>query len=88
MRVTGSSMDTESPSAEREPTMDEKSPAPRGMYGQRPSKSADWARRRLFEEMAAMTPRERVLLALSLKERSRLIREGVSRAQNKSPPSK
>jgi len=49
-------------------------PATRGLYGQRPSKSADAARRREFERMAAMTPRERVLLALSLKERMRLMR--------------
>ncbi|RYZ10976.1 MAG: hypothetical protein EOO70_10015 [Myxococcaceae bacterium] len=46
---------------------------PRGLYGQRPSKSADAARRSQFERLAAMTPRERVLLALSLKERMRYI---------------
>ena len=61
--------------------MDDSRPAPRGLYGQRPSKSADWARKLHFERMAAMSPRERVLLALSLKERSRLIRERVARAQ-------
>ena len=49
------------------------SPPPRGLYGQRPSKSADAARRLQFERLAAMTPRERVLLALSLKERMRFI---------------
>ncbi|NNB93731.1 hypothetical protein HJC10_06380 [Corallococcus exiguus] len=48
-------------------------PPPRGLYGQRPSKSADAARRAQFERLAAMTPRERVLLALSLKERMRYI---------------
>ncbi|RKH73967.1 hypothetical protein [Corallococcus aberystwythensis] len=48
-------------------------PPPRGLYGQRPSKSADTARRSQFERLAAMTPRERVLLALSLKERMRYI---------------
>ncbi|MGE6757029.1 hypothetical protein ACQKGO_03360 [Corallococcus interemptor] len=51
---------------------DDTSP-PRGLYGQRPSKSADAARRAQFERLAAMTPRERVLLALSLKERMRYI---------------
>jgi hypothetical protein len=48
-------------------------PATRGLYGQRPSKSADAVRRREFERVAAMSPRERVLLALSLKERMRLM---------------
>ncbi len=47
--------------------------ATRGLYGQRPSKSADAARRREFERLAAMSPRERVLLALSLKERMRFM---------------
>jgi hypothetical protein len=56
-------------------------PATRGLYGQRPSKSADAARRREFERMAAMTPRERVLLALSLKARMRLMREPSERSQ-------
>ncbi|NBD10458.1 MULTISPECIES: hypothetical protein [Corallococcus] len=51
----------------------EHAPPPRGLYGQRPSKSADAARRLQFERLAAMTPRERVLLALSLKERMRYI---------------
>ncbi|WP_375768278.1 hypothetical protein NR798_42450 [Archangium gephyra] len=54
-------------------------PATRGLYGQRPSKSADAARRREFERLAAMSPRERVLLALSLKERMRFM--GVSAAR-------
>ena len=56
-------------------------PANRGLYGQRPSKSADAARRREFERMAAMTPRERVLLALSLKARMRLMGEPSERSQ-------
>jgi len=56
-------------------------PANRGLYGQRPSKSADAARRREFERMAAMTPRERVLLALSLKERMRLLRGSAESSQ-------
>lgn len=60
--------------------MDSSTVAPRGMYGQKPSKSADWARKLHFARMAAMTPRERVVLALSLKERSRLIRERVTRS--------
>lgn len=38
----------------------------RGLYGQRPSKSADEARRREFEEIAAMPPQERMSLALEL----------------------
>lgn len=58
---------------ERELSMDANTAATRGLYGQRPSKSADAARRREFERIAAMTPRERVLLALSLKERARLM---------------
>jgi hypothetical protein len=49
-------------------------PANRGLYGQRPSKSADATRRREFERLAAMSPRERVLLALSLKERRPLMK--------------
>jgi hypothetical protein len=48
-------------------------PATRGLYGQKPSKSADAVRRREFERLAAMSPRERVLLALSLKERMALM---------------
>ena len=53
----------------------------RGLYGARPSKSADTARRRQFERLAAMTPRERVILALSLKERARLMGVAVGRRQ-------
>jgi hypothetical protein len=53
---------------------------PRGLYGQRPSKSADAARRLPFERLAAMTPRERVLLALSLKERMRYITPAHNKA--------
>jgi hypothetical protein len=45
-------------------------PPTRGLYGQRPSKSADAARRREFEETFAMSPMERVLLALELGELS------------------
>jgi len=48
-------------------------PANRGLYGQRPSKSADAARRREFEETFAMSPMERVLLALELGEFSRVL---------------
>ncbi|AEI63061.1 hypothetical protein LILAB_05700 [Corallococcus macrosporus] len=59
--------------------------APGGMYGQRPSKSAEWARKLHFERMAEMSPRERVLLALSLKERSRLIQERVALLQSGAP---
>lgn len=50
--------------------MDSSTVAPRGMYGQKPSKSADAARRRDLKRLAAMSPLERVLLALSLKERA------------------
>lgn len=56
-------------------------PTTRGLYGQRPSKSADAARRREFERLAAMSPRERVLLALSLKERRRLMGVAPERPQ-------
>jgi hypothetical protein len=48
-------------------------PTTRGLYGQRPSKSADAARRREFEETFAMSPMERVLLALELGEVSLLL---------------
>jgi hypothetical protein len=40
----------------------------RGLYGQRPSKSADAVRREQFAQMAAMTPRERILKAFELGE--------------------
>jgi len=56
-----------------EPKQDGSSHVARGLYGQRPSKSADAARRREFKEIAAMTPLQRVLRALALKERMRLI---------------
>jgi hypothetical protein len=56
-----------------EPKQNGSSSARRGLYGQRPSKSADEARRREFEKIAAMTPLQRVLRALSLKERMRFI---------------
>ncbi|WP_143195877.1 hypothetical protein [Archangium sp. Cb G35] len=55
-------------------------PATRGLYGQRPSKSADAARRREFEETFAMSPMERVLLALELGEVSLLL-EAPSRSR-------
>jgi hypothetical protein len=55
------------------PTMHASTESTRGLYGQRPSKSADAARRREFAEIAAMTARERVILALSLKERLRFM---------------
>lgn len=58
----------------RELSMDANTAATRGLYGQRPSRSADGARKREFERIAAMTPKERVLLALSLKERARFMR--------------
>jgi hypothetical protein len=40
--------------------------SPRGLYGQRPSKSGDESRRAQFEAIKAMTARERMLLALEL----------------------
>jgi hypothetical protein len=39
------------------------------MYGQRPSKSADAARRTEFARIEAMTPQERMLKALGLRRR-------------------
>lgn len=41
-------------------------PRPRGLYGQRPSKSADAARRAEFARIAAMTPQERMIAALRM----------------------
>jgi len=61
--------------------MNSGSATPSGMYGQKPSRSAEWARKLHFERMAALSPRERVLLALSLKGRSRLIQERVARTR-------
>ena len=56
-----------------ESSVDADTPVRRGLYGQKPSQSADAARRREFERLAALSQRERVLLALSLKERARLM---------------
>lgn len=42
----------------------------RGLYGQRPSKSADAARRKQIAADLAMTPEERIKKALSLRELS------------------
>lgn len=47
---------------------------PRGLYGQRPSRSADASRRLEFERLARMSAFERVLLALELKHRAGLLR--------------
>lgn len=47
-------------------------PSQRGLYGQRPSKSADPARRAEFARIAAMTPTERMLKALELGDRRKL----------------
>ena len=58
----------------------------RGAYGQRYSKCAEWALRRRLEELRAMTPLERVILALSLKERSRAIRAGVDATKKMDEP--
>lgn len=56
-----------------EPKQNGSSSARRGLYGQRPSKSADEARRREFEEIAAMTPQERMILALCLSDFASLL---------------
>ena len=52
---------------------DPKVAQPRGLYGQRASRSADGSRRLDFERLAKMRPYERVLLALELKQRARLL---------------
>jgi hypothetical protein len=39
----------------------------RGLYGQRPSKSADASRRAEFARIEALTPQERMLKALELR---------------------
>jgi hypothetical protein len=61
---------------------------PRGLYGQRPSKSADAARRSQFERLEAMTPRERVLLMLSLKERARSMAGDAAHSPEEAPTRK
>lgn len=61
-----------------EPKQDEGNSKGHGLYGQRPSQSADEARRREFEKIAALTPLQRALRALSLRERMRVI-SAVSR---------
>jgi hypothetical protein len=45
----------------------------RGLYGQRSSRSADASRRLEFERLARMSAFQRVLLALELKHRARLL---------------
>jgi hypothetical protein len=57
-------------------------PIQRGLYGQRPSKSADAARRHEFERLAAMSPKQRVLLALYLGRRSRSYQKRFGRKQD------
>jgi hypothetical protein len=47
---------------------------PRGLYGQRPSRSHDELLRREFARLAAMTARERMPEALSLQEVEPLLR--------------
>jgi hypothetical protein len=51
-------------------------PRPRGLYGQRPSASHDAIRRKEFARLAAMTPLERVLLALDLGIERQRLKEG------------
>lgn len=53
----------------------------RGLYGQRPSKSADAARREQIAEELAMSPRERVLLALRLGRRMKRLQQAVQAAR-------
>ena len=52
---------------------DPKAAQPRGLYGQRASRSADASRRLEFERLAKLRPYERVLLALELKQRATLL---------------
>jgi hypothetical protein len=50
-------------------------PPRRGLYGQRPSKSGDASRLAQLARIAAMSPRERMLLALRLGYRDRYLAE-------------
>ncbi len=50
-----------------------------GLYGQRPSKCADGARRAQFARIQAMTARERVLAALALGRWGDVLRSGGTR---------
>jgi hypothetical protein len=60
-------------------------PEPRGLYGQRPSRSHDELRRREFARTAAMTARERMIEALALDtELSRLPASNSSRPPERS----
>lgn len=52
---------------------DPRAARPRGLYGQRASRSADASRRLEFERLAQMSAYERVLLALELKQRGALL---------------
>lgn len=54
----------------------------RGLYGQKPSKSADEARRAEFARVWAMTPLERALLALRLGQD---LKETVRRSKKHEP---
>lgn len=56
---------------------DPKAAQPRGLYGQRASRSADATRRLEFERLAKLRPYERVLLALELKQRASLLGVGA-----------
>ena len=46
----------------------------KGLYGQRPSACADASRRAQIEHVLRMSPRERILLALSLGRTMRRLR--------------
>ncbi|HEU4536842.1 MAG TPA: hypothetical protein VFS00_22120, partial [Polyangiaceae bacterium] len=49
----------------------EAAPPARGLYGQRPSASGDASRRAEFAAAWAMTPRQRMVLALALGDEAR-----------------
>jgi len=59
---------------------------PRGLYGQRPSKSHDDLRRREFLRIAAMTARDRMLEALALGEEDEAILGPPEREENRRDP--
>lgn len=64
----------------------ERPPVPRGLYGQRPSRSHDELRRREFARTAAMTAIERMVEALALDtELSHFPASNSSRPPERSP---
>ena len=71
-------------SSQKEPLQPEER-GPRGLYGQRPSKSHDDFRRREFLRIAAMTARDRMLEALALGEEDEAIL-GPPKEENRGDP--